>query len=60
MSGDLLGVLSRLGRHNPHEISDRRLHYDVDQLIEVLDRALGAAKPSAEQPREASSGSPLP
>ena len=38
-----------LARRNAHEISDRRFHYDVDRLIEVLDKVLGAVKPAADE-----------
>ena len=38
-----------LARRNAHEISDRRFHYDVDRLIEVLDKVLGGVKPAADE-----------
>src|SRR5262245_30151420 len=37
-----------LGRRNAIEISDTRLHSDVDRLIEVLDRVLEGAKPATD------------
>ena len=40
-SPDLPDVLKLLARRHAHEISDRRFHYDVDRLMEVLDRVLG-------------------
>jgi hypothetical protein len=36
-STDLPDVLRMLARRNAHEISERRFHYDVDRLIEVLE-----------------------
>jgi formylglycine-generating enzyme required for sulfatase activity len=54
-STDLPDVLSRLARRNAIEISDTRFHYDVDRLIEVLDKALGAVKSAADERGEASS-----
>ena len=39
-STDLPDVLKLLARRNAHEISDRRFPYDVDQLIEVLDKVM--------------------
>jgi hypothetical protein len=48
-SSDLPDVLKLLARRNAIEISDTRFHYDVDRLIEVLDKVLGSAKPSADQ-----------
>ena len=48
-SPDLPDVLKLLARRNAHEISDRRFHYDVDRLIEVLGRVLGAVKPAADE-----------
>jgi formylglycine-generating enzyme required for sulfatase activity len=44
-SPDLPDVLKPLARRHAIEIGDRRFHYDVDQLIEVLEKVLGAAKP---------------
>jgi formylglycine-generating enzyme required for sulfatase activity len=38
-STDLPDVLRMLARRNAHEISERRFHYDVDRLIEVLGMA---------------------
>ena len=54
-STDLPDALRMLARRNAIEISDRRFHYDVDQLIEVLDRVLGAVKPAADERSDASS-----
>jgi TIR domain len=45
---DLPDGLQLLARRNAHDISDRRFHYDVDQLIGVLDRVLGTVKPPVE------------
>jgi formylglycine-generating enzyme required for sulfatase activity len=38
-STDLPDVLRMLARRNAHDISERRFHYDVDRLIEVLEMA---------------------
>ena len=54
-STDLPDVLSMLARRNAHEIIDKRFHYDVDRLIEVLDKALGGAKPAADEKGKAAS-----
>jgi hypothetical protein len=48
-SADLPDVLKLLARRNAIEISDRRFHYDVDQLIEVLGKVLGAVKPAVDE-----------
>jgi formylglycine-generating enzyme required for sulfatase activity len=49
-----------LARRNAIEISDRRCHSDVDQLIEVLDRVSGAVKPAADERSDASSARTAP
>jgi hypothetical protein len=48
-STELPDVLKPLARRNAIEISDRRFHHDVDQLIEVLDKVLASARPAAEE-----------
>jgi formylglycine-generating enzyme required for sulfatase activity len=48
-STDLPDVLKLLARRNAHEISDRRFPYDVDRLIEVLDKVFGDAKPAVDE-----------
>jgi formylglycine-generating enzyme required for sulfatase activity len=59
-TADLPDVLKPLARRNAHELSDKRFHYDVNQLIEVLDKVLGAAKPSVEETGEERNTSRLP
>jgi formylglycine-generating enzyme required for sulfatase activity len=59
-STDLPDVLKPLARRHAIEIGDRRFHDDVDQLIEVLERVLGAAKPAADERSDASSAHTAP
>jgi len=48
-STDLPDILKPLARRNAIEISDRRFHHDVDQLIEVLDKVLASARPATDE-----------
>ena len=48
-SSDLPDALKILARRKAYEISDTRFHYDVDRLIEVLDKVLGVAKPLTDE-----------
>jgi hypothetical protein len=59
-TADLPDVLKPLARRNAHELSDKRFHYDVNQLIEVLDKVLGAAKPSVKETGEERNTSRVP
>ncbi len=43
-SEDLPTALRRLARRHALELSDTRFHYDVDQLVEVLEKALAAPR----------------
>jgi formylglycine-generating enzyme required for sulfatase activity len=46
-SSDLPDLLTRLARRHAMDISSTRFHYDVDQLIQVLDTVLGVGKPAS-------------
>jgi formylglycine-generating enzyme required for sulfatase activity len=45
-STDLPDALKKLARRNALEISDTRFHYDVDRLIETLEKVLGVSEPA--------------
>jgi len=50
-STDLPDVLKKLSRRNALEISDTRFHYDVDRLIETLEKVLGVSEPLPPRPK---------
>jgi formylglycine-generating enzyme required for sulfatase activity len=49
-STDLPDALKKLARRNALEISDTRFHYDVDRLIETLEKVLGMPEPAPPTP----------
>jgi len=50
-STDLPDALKKLARRNALEISDTRFHYDVDRLIETLEKVLGVSEPAPPTPK---------
>jgi formylglycine-generating enzyme required for sulfatase activity len=49
-SMDLPDALEKLARRHALEISDTRFHYDVDRLIETLEKVLGLSEPAPPTP----------